>query len=82
MASTDVIAATPSVRAERIPVRAEPLLVRHELAKKSESTGPVSSNSADAPGDVLRSMANVRYTLPPGALEDAASKDGKLQKPS
>ena len=71
--------APPSVRAERIPVRAGTLLVRPDAARTIDPSAPkYTSIPKPPPVASLRSearplpengrYANVRFTLPPGAL--------------
>lgn len=59
----EVLDVAPSVRAERIPVRAETLLVRKQDGTEAEE--PKASSKASGT-HVL--AADIRYTLPPGAL--------------
>ncbi|MEQ1653798.1 MAG: hypothetical protein ABL897_15050, partial [Hyphomicrobium sp.] len=78
----DEVLTTPTgIRAERIAMRGETLFARPDAAKTIDPTAP-KYTAAPRPGPVVASSvearplppsgtyANVRFTLPPGALED------------
>lgn len=79
--AAEMLATPLSIRAERIPVRAETLLVRPDALRTIDPSAPkyssipkpppVASVRPQAPAQAeTGNRANVRFTLPPGALGD------------
>jgi hypothetical protein len=72
----EVVIGMPSIKAERLPIRAEPKLVARAAEKPaSAAASPMASpgsvkHAADAPSSE-RVRPEIRFTLPPGALDES-----------
>jgi hypothetical protein len=74
LSEIEVVFGGPSIKAERMPIRAEPKLVAGAAARPAAappSATPASvKHAADAPSsESIR--PDIRFTLPPGALDES-----------